>query len=410
MGASQASAVEHDRLPSGSGTQGSSQPHLVWVHMADPKVDLEITTLFETTRELCQMGWRVTPILQGDPGRQIIRGLEVVCIQRPKVYLLGNLWFHFGFFAYVVRHWKTVDIVLAHQVSMPWLVLLRWLRDLRADRQPLIVMDTRDLNLVAEDLRTRLRSAYYRWGQRLANRWADGQTTITLRMAELTGVREDRLWGTWPSGVHAEPFAEAQASRRWPSSTEPIKLVYIGILLRERNLAPLCQAVEMANAAGMAFELTIVGNGPEKAYVDELLEYGARQGSGVQILPPVPHDQVPALLGRAHVGVAALPLPTAVKYQASSPIKLFEYLAAGLPVLVSRNPCYTDVVGSGQYAFWVEGVTEGELAAALQAIWAVRDRLEVLGREAGDAAAGWTWRRTAEKLKVALLRGLAVHG
>ena len=40
-----------------------------------------------------------------------------------------------------------------------------------------------------------------------------------------------------------------------------------------------------------------------------------------------PHDQIPEVLARAHVGV--LPFPDEEKFRVSSPIKLFEYMAAG---------------------------------------------------------------------------------
>ena len=56
------------------------------------------------------------------------------------------------------------------------------------------------------------------------------------------------------------------------------------------------------------------------------------------------------MLAAADIGVTSLPSPDDVKYEASSPLKLFEYMAAGLPVLATSNRCHTDVVGAGGYA------------------------------------------------------------
>ena len=38
----------------------------------------------------------------------------------------------------------------------------------------------------------------------------------------------------------------------------------------------------------------------------------------------------------------------------SSPIKLFEYLAAGLPILATRIDCHTNVVGNADCAVWLD--------------------------------------------------------
>ena len=118
------------------------------------------------------------------------------------------------------------------------------------------------------------------------------------------------------------------------------------------------------------------------------------------------HENVPHLLARAHVGVTSLPEVDDVKYEASSPIKLFEYMAAGMPVLATSNKCHTDVVGNGRYAFWADDVAEETLLAALRRVWTARTALAELGREAQADAHDWTYAANAAKLKAALIYGL----
>jgi glycosyltransferase involved in cell wall biosynthesis len=86
-------------------------------------------------------------------------------------------------------------------------------------------------------------------------------------------------------------------------------------------------------------------------------------------------------------------------------LKLFEYMAAGLPVLSTRNRCHTDVVGDGGFAFWAGEPTEDELLGALRAAWAARGRLDELGREAYRGVHEWTWAASARKLFKALEEG-----
>jgi glycosyltransferase involved in cell wall biosynthesis len=311
--------------------------------------------------------------------------------------------FHLLLLGRLAREWQTIDVILFHAMSAVWMLPLRLVRRLTGGRRPLLMMDTRDLP-VPDSLRARLRVGFYGLVQRLANRWADGQTAITPQMAQLVHIPSHQLWGTWPSGVNPERFAPARADRRWPSAHGPVHLIYVGVLLHERNLLPLCQAVREANRAGMAFRLWLVGDGAARA---DLEEYASGAGGQIRVIPPVPHEDIPQWLAKAHVGVTALFSPGETLFQASSPIKLFEYMAAGLPVLAMRMPCHTNVVGDGDYVFWVERPDVPDLLAGLQLIWDHREVLSTMGSAAAVAAQGWTWRAAAEKLKQSLEYGLA---
>jgi glycosyltransferase involved in cell wall biosynthesis len=129
----------------------------------------------------------------------------------------------------------------------------------------------------------------------------------------------------------------------------------------------------------------------------------------VVVLPPIAHAEIPALLGAAHIGVTSLPTVDNLKYQASSPVKIFEYMAAGMPILSTANPCHTDVVGDGTFAFWAASPAEAELLRTLQTLWAVRLQLAQKGGAAAAAAEAWSWRAAAKKLKRALENGLAMR-
>lgn len=379
--------------------------HLLWVYNASPAVALGVTTRLEVTRALRKLGWRVTLLLEGPAGDDNVGGVEVLCIPKPQVYLLGYCLFHARLLRLIARDWKTVDVVLFHQMSAPWLLPLRLVRRLLGGERPLLVMDTRDLNPIGHGLKFRLRIGFYSLVHRLANRWADGQTAITPRMAELVRIPPSHLWGTWPSGVDIERFAWVQDSRQWPVPGDPVHLTYIGALFRERNLLPLCRAVEQANAEGMKFVLSIVGRGPESSILEE---FASRTRGTIRISPPLPHDQIPERLRQAHVGVSLLDLDVK-RFQGSSPIKLFEYMGAGLPLLCTPNDCHTEVIGNGSYAFWAENVSEELLVAALRRVWDGRASLRQMGKEASKQAESWTWQGAARKLKTALELGCAKH-
>jgi glycosyltransferase involved in cell wall biosynthesis len=238
--------------------------------------------------------------------------------------------------------------------------------------------------------------------ERLANHWADGRLAITEHMARHLKIPLQKLWGTWPSGVDLEQFAQAREARRWPVPNEPVCLVYVGSMGYGRGLRVLARAVEKANTEGMSFTFICVGSGTAKSDLERM---AAESEGRIRVLSAVPHEQVWRVLAEAHVGV--LPFPDLPAYRVSSPIKLFEYMAAGLPILATRITCHTDTIGEGEYVFWAE---ENDVAGLLSALRRVRQSLALLsqmGNQAAAAAQAWTWHESARKLKTALEAGIA---
>lgn len=381
----------------------AASPHLLWVYGESLTRKLDAATWLETSSQLCALGWRVTLSAAGPAHCEHIGQVEVRYFPKPPVYLLRHLIFHLGLAVYLIQSWSDIDVILFHPVSAFWLLPLRIAGLLAGRRRPRLVMDTRDLDVPGGDLKNRLRAQFYQLMHSLAKYWTDGQTAITHRMADWVRIPPQKLWGVWPSGVNPQEFVPAQAKRRWPANDEPIHLMYVGVLLPERNLLPLSQAVEAANAEGMSFTLSLVGGGAAHA---ELESFALRTGGRIRVVPPVPHDQVVQWLAQAHVGVTSMFHSDQVIFQASSPIKLFEYMASGLPVLATRCACYTDVIGHEGYAFWAERPDVPSILVALRLVWQKRSALNEMGNQAAVAAQNWTWAAAAEKLKRALESGL----
>ena len=386
-------------------SQRSTKPHLIWLYPGSLVHAMDAATWLDTTNELRKVGWRVTLVAAGPSGQQRIRGTDVFCIPRPKKYLVGLLVFHMRFLQFLRRHMMNVDIILFNQMSALWLLPVRPLRGLAGRQGPLLVMDIRSLHMPREDnqgWKGWLRGKFQEFINRSARHWIDGYLTITHRMSEAINIPPQKLWGEWPSGVNPDLFGPPRTARCWPLSEQPIHLVYIGALEYERNLMTLCQTVEKANAEGMLFTLLLVGNGTERT---DLELFAARCDGRIRVAHPVSYDEVPEILAWAHLGV--LPFPDEEKFRVSSPIKLFEYMATGLPILATRIACHTDVIGSGKYVFWAERADISGILAALRLVWMNRGALPKIGSQAAIAVQAWTWYESAKKLKQSLEFGLS---
>ncbi len=382
----------------------SSKRKLLWVTTGHLEKSLDSATWLDTSRELDQFGWEVTLIVVGNDAPMIVRGARVHSIPRPEIYLLRQFIFHARVLAYVMRQLDSLDVILFHSISAPWMLPLFLLRRFQKRSRPVLVMDTRTLEMAHEgneSWKDRIRRAYHNFVENRINQWVDGRLAITHRMADAVNIPHEKLWGVWPSGVNQQLFAPALTARKWPMWGEPIQLVYVGVLNYERNLLTFCRAVERANSQGMNFKFSMIGDGTQRT---DLENFAAQTEGRICVMPPVNHTQVPEILGNAHIGV--LPFPDEEKFRVSSPIKLFEYMAAGLPILATRISCHTDVIENGDYAFWAENSDEESLTHALSLAWQRSECLSEMGQRSFSASINWTWRESANKLKSALELGI----
>lgn len=161
----------------------------------------------------------------------------------------------------------------------------------------------------------------------------------------------------------------------------PPRLVFVGRLAREKNVAALIEAVR-----GLDVDLDLIGDGPERA----ALAAQARDLPRVRLLGALPHAELPARLRAA----TALVLPSL--YEGHPKVAL-EAMACGLPVIASDVPGIRAVVRSGETGLLC-GTDAAALRGAIRALLgdaALRGRL---GRQArAFAVAHWSLDTVAER-------------
>jgi glycosyltransferase involved in cell wall biosynthesis len=137
--------------------------------------------------------------------------------------------------------------------------------------------------------------------------------------------------------------------------------LYLGSITRSRG------AVEMAEAmAFVATPVTLDLAGPvSSAGLMEELE-GLARTSRVRLHGKVERPKAMELLGEARVGLVLLQ-PTDQYASATQPVKLFEYLAAGVPFVCSDFPAVRALVGEEAGCF-VDPTDRRAIAAAIDAI------------------------------------------
>jgi glycosyltransferase involved in cell wall biosynthesis len=176
----------------------------------------------------------------------------------------------------------------------------------------------------------------------------------------------------------------------------------------EKGIAELIDAVAaVRRESGLDVMLLCVG-GP----LDRVSEYRRRaeaQGlpaSAFRFLDRVPPAQVP--LWMRACDVATIPWSwNEFSAYFTSPLKLFEYLAAGLPIVASDLPSLREVLMDGENALLVEPGSPSALAAGMLKVLVDTDMRRRLAANARSTAARYTWSGRAASILAELPTTLA---
>jgi glycosyltransferase involved in cell wall biosynthesis len=111
----------------------------------------------------------------------------------------------------------------------------------------------------------------------------------------------------------------------------------------------------------------------------------------------VPHAQVRAALAGA--GAAVLPLPDNLMARYfTSPLKLFDYMAAGVPIVASDLPTVGEVLEDGDNALLVPPEDPPALAAAIRRLLVNPGLADRLRRTAFEHVRAYTWDARAARI------------
>ena len=138
--------------------------------------------------------------------------------------------------------------------------------------------------------------------------------------------------------THARVSREPATATNDPSS--PVRVTYIGGLMPGRGLEQMIDALALLDDV----RLWAIGPGAVR-YRESLLARAAAAGveDRVELRPPVAPSEVESVLTGAAAGLCLIQ-PVCRSYELCLPNKLFEYAAAGVPILASDVPVIAAVV------------------------------------------------------------------
>jgi len=232
-------------------------------------------------------------------------------------------------------------------------------------------------------------------GEAVFSRTYDGVIAATPTIASKFRPRKTQLVQNFPWKN------ELRCPSALPYEARESLAVYVGALADLRGLREMKTAVQLA-ARETPVRLITAGTvipGAAAELKDE--------NSGlVEHLGMLDRPQVARLLARAKIGMVLLH-PTA-NYFNAQPVKLFEYMSVGLPIIASDFPLWRKIVDSAKCGLLVDPLDPAAIAGAL--VWLLRHPAEAaaMGRNGERAVAEkYNWEGESRRLMTAYAQ---LHG
>ncbi|MGW8168506.1 MAG: glycosyltransferase family 4 protein [Sulfurovaceae bacterium] len=149
------------------------------------------------------------------------------------------------------------------------------------------------------------------------------------------------------------------------------EICYIGGIAKIRGIKELVLAMENAKNV----RLNLAGKFVEKDVEIEVKKYAG--WSRVNELGFVDRKEISEILSRSKAGIVTLyPI---INYQDALPVKMFEYMAAGIPVIASNIPLWQEIIEDAKCGICVDPMNPREIADAIKYIMTHQDEAQKMG-------------------------------
>jgi glycosyltransferase involved in cell wall biosynthesis len=307
---------------------------------------------------------------------------EIIYLKTVKVPILkiGSLYYRQLKFIDRGLNLRKYDLVYINSNNI---FMLKKLIRIRKRNEFKLVLDVRTLPAESNSLKRYMSYFLLKRCLVLAARHFNGVSYITESLRKYC-ERRFRLcrhcYVVWSTGVDLDKFRPLVSSSANPKK---LRIMYHGNVAKNRGISSVVLAISRLREIDVEF--LILGCGSELNKLRRLVR-DSNLENRVVFLGDVPHDRVPDFIALADAGI--LPFPNFEQWNTSSAIKLFEYMACGRPVIVTKIPAHLDVLDGKEFAFWADTSSPNDLAKAIRAAFCQKPNFSRIGVKARDFTEG----------------------
>jgi glycosyltransferase involved in cell wall biosynthesis len=170
------------------------------------------------------------------------------------------------------------------------------------------------------------------------------------------------------------------------------EICYVGGISKIRGIQEICRAMEMVKSD---VRLNLAGNFSESAF--ELLVKSMSGWERVNELGFVDRSSIDKVLGRSIAGLVTL--HPVINYIDALPVKMFEYMSAGIPVIASDFPLWREIVAGNDCGLLVDPMRPHEIANAIDKLVSNPDMAQRMGDNGRKAVEiQYNWQIEEQKL------------
>lgn len=197
-----------------------------------------------------------------------------------------------------------------------------------------------------------------------------------------------------PNGVNADKFhPDVNPSKAFPIEGNTV-IGFSGSLKPWHGLEVLMEAFQILTNQCSDYHLLIVGEGPLRNRIEDFSHNSGIENQ-VTITGWTQHDDLPGLLKLMDIAVA--PYPELDNFY-FSPLKLYEYMAVGKPVVASKIGQIDNLIEDGVNGLLVKPGDARTLASILQKLSNDLGLQRAIGSAAVKSVKEFTWQGNAKKV------------
>jgi glycosyltransferase involved in cell wall biosynthesis len=250
--------------------------------------------------------------------------------------------------------------------------------------------------------------------------WQKAKTLIVLtsfikkRLVE-AGVKEDKILVA-PDGVDLEKFQIQNYQAKVPKSQDDFGIASLKLKIREELGLPqdkiligyvgMLKTMDMEKGIDVAIQslkfldenyiLVLVGGKREDIEFYKKQAEESNLSSRVFFIGWVKHKLVPLYLKSFDILITPFPENKHYKFY-MSPLKIFEYMASGAPIIASDLPSIREILNENN-AVLVEPDNAEKLAEGIKKVLLNKDLADKISKQALEDVQGYTWQKRAEKI------------